>query len=89
MTGKKLNKPQEAPALRPRSRSASSEVLTESVTVVAKPNEANAENAKVQMQDVHFTKVKSPPRVNQQGITLAYEGFRINVVAKPKPLGSS
>ena len=27
-----------------------------------------------------------PPRVNQQGITLAHEGFKLRVVAKPKPL---
>ena len=63
-------------------KAGSSEVLMETVTRGAKPNKADAENVKVQMQDVHFTNVKSPPRVNQQGITLAHEGFSINVVAK-------
>ena len=40
-----------------------------------KKQQSEPKEAEVQMQDVHFTKVKSPPRVNQQGITLAHEGF--------------
>ena len=60
--------------------------------MTGKKQQSEPKEAKVQMQDVHFTKVKSPPRVNnQQGITLAHEGFKLRVVAKrakPSP-GSS
>ena len=54
--------------------------------MTGKKQQSEPKEAKVQMQDIHFTKVKSPPRVNQQGITLAHEGFKLRVVAKPKLL---
>ena len=45
-------------------KAGSSEVLMETVTRGAKPNKADAENAKVQMQDFHVTKLKSPRDVS-------------------------